>query len=85
MASLGFISFSDHSPVVVLSCGYINTCVVFQSGGIMCWGAGYTGINGRDSGNPIGDTSGTTPVNFDNIAFSSTDKAVFVSAGIDQV
>ena len=64
--------------VVHVSAGYEHTCVLFEGGGVRCWGKGAGGRLGAGSVANIGDDE--TPAAIPDIALGG--RAVQISAGV---
>jgi hypothetical protein len=87
--SLGFIVFSDTSPVMQVSAGEFHTCAIVGRGRVRCWGSGARGALGSDSSVNLGDTSKSMqtlpyvvgPVYADPIVALTTGGAVITLTG----
>jgi alpha-tubulin suppressor-like RCC1 family protein len=80
MAGLAFIGFASTHTATQVSAGLSHTCVLFNNGGVRCFGENDNGRLGTDGTADKGGTAGDMAA-LGFISFGTTDTVTHVSAG----
>lgn len=82
MTSLPYVSFANNDLVTSVSCGSLHTCALFTNKRMFCWGSGFFGQLGQNTGNDIGGLPGQM-TSYGYITFSNADGADKITTGAD--